>query len=380
MKDILFELSAEAHGSFLVRLDNLTEKFRDKIKTLGLSLEHLVGVRAYLSDASNQWKVLREHRLYTEMLSQGAFSYVEQPPLNGSKISLMVWMTEDEVERSGSAEKRVVSCHGCRQLFQSVRFTQAEAAAMTPKEQTVEAFKRHGAWLEEEGLSLRNHCMRTWLFVRDIDRNYQAVVEGRNEVFRASGLTSETHYIASTGIGGSGDNTSAVCVDFWSVDDGEMKVKYLQALDHLNPTHDYGVAFERGTRFTSDGAERFLISGTASIDRAGNCIFQGDVLKQADRLFENISYLLADGGSSLEEIACMNVYLRDPSDYEAVKRYLDERFPKVARVISWAPVCRPLWLIETECMVSRTARVEKMKQFSCSEKKKEQEMYAGLNH
>lgn len=287
------------------------------------------------------------------MLSQGGFSYVEQPPLDGSKISLMVWMAEDEVERSGSAEKRVVSCHGCRHLFQSVRFTEEEAVAMTPEEQTVEAFRRHEAWLEEQGLSLRHHCMRTWLFVRDIDTNYRAVVEGRNDVFRRCGLTAKTHYIASTGIGGNAANTAAVCVDFWSVDDGEMKVKYLQALDHLNPTHEYGVAFERGTCFTSDGVERFLISGTASIDRAGDCIFQGDVLKQADRLFENISYLLADGGSSLEEIKSMNVYLRDPSDYEAVKTYLDERFPKVARVISWAPVCRPLWLIETECIASR---------------------------
>lgn len=144
-----------------------------------------------------------------------------------------------------------------------------------------------------------------------------------------------------------------------SVDDQDLQVKYLQALDHLNPTHEYGVAFERGTSFTSDGVQRILISGTASIDRAGNCIFQGDVLKQTERLFENISYLLADGGCSLEEIKSMNVYLRDLSDYEPVKMYLDEHFPNVARVISWAPVCRPLWLIETECIVSRNVDIPK---------------------
>lgn len=62
---------------------------------------------------------------------------------------------------------------------------ETEIQTMTPKEQTVEAFKRHQVWLEEQGLSLSEHCMRTWLFVRDIDTNYQEVVEGRNDVFCA---------------------------------------------------------------------------------------------------------------------------------------------------------------------------------------------------
>jgi enamine deaminase RidA (YjgF/YER057c/UK114 family) len=353
MKDILFELSAEPCGAFAARLDNLTEKLRDKLESYGLGADHLVCARTYLSDAANQWSELKAHRLFTEWLSQGAVSYVEQPPLDGSKISLMVCLSEDSIEHWGSPDKHIARCHESKQLFQSVRFTAKEAAAMTPKEQTMEAFRRHIEWLKEEGLSLRDNCMRTWLFVRDIDKNYQAVVEGRNEVFRHCGLTSETHYIASTGIGGNGENPAAVCVDFWSVDDKNLQVKYLQALDHLNPTHEYGVAFERGTSFSSDGVQRLLISGTASIDRAGNCLFHGDVLKQADRLFENISYLLADGGASLNEMSGMNVYLRDLSDYIAVKTYLDTRFPNVPRVISLAPVCRPLWLIETECLVSR---------------------------
>ena len=32
--------------------------------------------------------------------------------------------------------------------------------------------------------------------------------------------------------------------------------KYLQALEHLNPAHEYGVAFERGTRLTLDVYKR----------------------------------------------------------------------------------------------------------------------------
>ena len=43
-------------------------------------------------------------------------------------------------------------------------------------------------------------------------------------------------------------------------------------------------------------------------------------------------------------------YLRDPADYAVVKRYLDIAYPDMPRLIVLAPVCRPGWLIETECI------------------------------
>ena len=42
--------------------------------------------------------------------------------------------------------------------------------------------------------------------------------------------------------------------------------------------------------------------------------------------------------------------LRDPADYPVVKAMYDERFPHTPKVITLAPVCRPGWLIEMECM------------------------------
>ena len=44
------------------------------------------------------------------------------------------------------------------------------------------------------------------------------------------------------------------------------------------------------------------------------------------------------------------VYLRDPADYSLVKRYLETYHPSFPHLIVLAPVCRPGWLIETECI------------------------------
>ena len=46
----------------------------------------------------------------------------------------------------------------------------------------------------------------------------------------------------------------------------------------------------------------------------------------------------------------MIVYLRDISDYGVVKGIMNDRFSDIPKAIVLAPVCRPGWLIETECI------------------------------
>ena len=349
MKIEVLQLDACTSVPFSERLDCILIKYRQALNTLGKPAR-LVWSRAFLSDAANQLDELFSHSLY-DALKEGAFSYVEQPPLNGCKIVLLIGVTTDDIQVSGTPEKRIIISNGERYLFQSVRFTKEESVGMTPKQQTRETFARHIQWLREEGLNLRDNCHRTWLYVRDIDTNYQQVVDGRNEIFDEEGLTKTTHFIASTGIEGNSQATAAtVGIDFWSVDAPDTKVKYLTATNYLNPTHEYGVAFERGTKIQIGDTTQWLISGTASIDNKGMCIHVGDVKRQAERLLLNIEKLLEDGNARLDNIRWMTVYLRDISDSNVIEAYLRKRFPKVIAIIVEARVCRPAWLIEIEAV------------------------------
>ena len=67
-------------------------------------------------------------------------------------------------------------------------------------------------------------------------------------------------------------------------------------------------------------------------------------------MWENVEALLSEGGADWDDVAQMVVYLRDPSDYAVVNAMFAERFPMMPYVIVYAPVCRPGWLIEMECM------------------------------
>ncbi len=213
--------------------------------------------------------------------------------------------------------------------------------------------EKYEALLASKGLSIKNNCLRTWIFVRDIDNNYAGVVKGRKDYFDGIDLTKETHYIASTGIeGNAADPSVLVTMDAFAVRgiDGR-NVKYLQAPDHLNPTHEYGVTFERGTAFTHNGHSHIFISGTASIDDKGNVLYVGDVRRQTGRTVENIRALLKDSPfpARLENAKQAIVYLRNDADAPIVKEALAELAPGLSYIMVHGPVCRPAWLVEIEC-------------------------------
>ena len=117
----------------------------------------------------------------------------------------------------------------------------------------------------------------------------------------------------------------------------------------MNPTYEYGVTFERGVRVRYGDRSHVLLSGTASIDNRGEIVAPEDIAGQTVRMLENVEALLAEGEASADDLAQMI----DATDYPAVRKIFDDRFGPVPRVFVHAPVCRPGWLIETECIAVR---------------------------
>jgi enamine deaminase RidA (YjgF/YER057c/UK114 family) len=206
-------------------------------------------------------------------------------------------------------------------------------------------------------MTLEANCIRTWIFVRDIDNNYSGMVKARNEVFSQEGLTPESHFIASTGIEGqAADSHNLTVIDAWAA--GGLKsaqITYLKGNSHLSPTQLYGVSFERGTAIDYGDRRHIFISGTASIDHDGQILHQRNIEGQMHRVFENMEVLLAEAGATFRDLSSMIVYLRDLADRARVQDYLENRFHGIPYLVVMAPICRQGWLFEAEC----TAIVER---------------------
>jgi enamine deaminase RidA (YjgF/YER057c/UK114 family) len=206
--------------------------------------------------------------------------------------------------------------------------------------------------LSQFGANVADNCIRTWFFVRDVDTHYAGLVQARKEWFTRHGLTENTHYIASTGIGGGPADTKAlVQLGAYALQGFESaQVRYLHAPQWLNATHEYGVTFERGTAVEYGDRAHVIISGTASIDHLGQVVYPGDIVGQTKRMWANVEALLGEASASMDDMMHIIVYLRDMADYEVVRSLFAERFPQIPTVITLAPVCRPAWLIEMECV------------------------------
>lgn len=302
----------------------------------------IVFERYLLSDIANQCAIAKT---YNDGVA--ATSYIQQRPLDGSKIALLVYFQiGTSVKREGNTT--IVENNGYTHMWT----TNMVALDGDSYLQTHKILFDYEEIVKKQNASLANNCLRTWFFVRDVDSNYAGLVKGRREHFDHIGLTPETHYIASTGIDGSpADSKAKVQFEAVSAKGIDTKqIKYLQALTHLNPTYEYGVTFERGTKVQYGDRAHLWISGTASINNKGEILHEGDVTKQTKRMWENVEELLKEGNACYDDVAYMIVYLRDIADYSTVRSLYENRFPKTPKVFVHAPVCRPGWLIEMECL------------------------------
>lgn len=301
--------------------------------------------RFFLSDAANQADYLLA--LQTES-SDCALSIVEQPPLDGTKIALWVYLQKGVQTKALPYGLFEVKHGAYRHLWSGSNFNQASNSEY----QTRLLLNDYVLHLVEQGCRLAENCIRTWFFVQNVDVNYAGVVKARNEVFVTQDLTDKTHFIASTGIAGRHANPKVlVQMDTYAIDGiRPEQIHYLYAPTHLNPTYEYGVSFERGTYVDYGDRRQVFISGTASINNRGEVMYPGDIRKQTERMWENVEMLLREADCTFEQVGHLLVYLRDVADYQIVKTMFEQRFPDIPKVFLLAPVCRPGWLIEMECM------------------------------
>ena len=296
--------------------------------------------RYFLSDSTNQQPLMRQQ-------PHIAVSFIQQQPLDGSKVAAWLYLTSGQ-QVSTEHGTLVASHNGYRHLWHMGYTSPLGDSA----QQTATILNTYERQLEQFGATLANNCIRTWFFVRDVDTQYAGMVKARRENFEREGLTPQTHYIASTGIGGGPADTKALIqMGTYALTGFQPEQqRYLYARTHLNPTYEYGVTFERGTRLEYGDRSHVIISGTASINNKGEVMHVGNICQQTRRMWENVEALLNEGGMDFSDVMHHIVYLRDTADYDTVSELFRQRFPDIPTVFALAPVCRPTWLIEMECI------------------------------
>lgn len=356
-KEFYFTIDSKEDISFIHELNNIYDTYMMAMEERGLSEDTLVFSRFYISDIANQKDILRQSDIF-KALSNGALSVIQQCPVYGGDVSLLMY----HIKRDGDKLKKEIFnydnenrrngaiIHGNNyDLLWAANFY--GIGSFDSGKQTTEIFESFNGILNDNGMTLLNNAVRTWVYVRDVDNHYRGMVESRKAFFEQHGLTPETRYIASTGIEGfSKEVNSLVAFDAYAVKNLKPgQIVRMEAPENLSPTIKYGVTFERGTRIRYGDRSHLHISGTASIDNNGKIMYISDVRKQTIRTIDNIKALLAPHGAGLDDMAYIIAYVRNQKDRRKVKEILKKEIPtNIPLLLLEGAVCRPAWLVELE--------------------------------
>ena len=347
--------ASDPNASFTTQLQEVISRYNELRNQLMPGAEAVMK-RYFLSDAANQ-----EDEVYATDECDCALSVIQQPPLDGTKVALWVYVLKG-IKNQNCAQGVSRVMHGA---YEHLWIAGETISSSNSKYQTTRLLEDYVMRLIENECTLKDNCVRTWFFVNDIDNNYEGVVKARNEVFVTQDLTANTHYISSTGIGGRvADSKVSVCMDAYAIK-GLLpnQMTFLYALNHMNRTSEYGVSFERATQIDYGDRRHVFVSGTASIDNKGQVVYPCDIKRQVKRMWENVDAILDEAEMHFDDITFALVYLRDPADYAVVSTMFHEQFPHTPYVLLHAPVCRPGWLVEMECMAVKANHDERFPNF-----------------
>jgi enamine deaminase RidA (YjgF/YER057c/UK114 family) len=215
-------------------------------------------------------------------------------------------------------------------------------------EQALDMFRAAEQLLAQSGMDFHD-VVRTWIHLRDIDRDYDALNRARREFFGRCGIELKP---ASTGVGG---------MPFPDEHDFSITLHAIKTPRPLDPTPmstptlneawSYGADFSRGLRFADANKVMLYVSGTASIDESGRTVHVDDFEAQVDRMLQNIESLLAQQGARVENLVSGITYLKHPSDAAVLRsRFRERGFGSFPCAIVHADLCRPELLCETEAV------------------------------
>lgn len=359
----------------ILHVEPLNRTFEDQWKSLATVLKNIlqgsaqlnivnskaipVFARCFLTDIANQ----KEKVLNLTSILHCEVSYIEQPLLDGSKLALWINMQTD-VTAENKDKLWSFTRNGYSQYYTAERINPLFHQLNT-SDQTVRLLDSYEEKLNKKNCTVNKNCLRTWFYVRDIDVNYQDFVDARRKKFQEIGLRADTHYIASTGIEGRSEFAwEKVMLDTFAMKGiEEGQVQYLYAKEYLSATDEYGVTFERGVMVDFGDRRNVYISGTASIDHKGRIIHKGNIGLQSLKMLENVKTLLHEAACSIEDVAMVIIYLRDIADYRYVRDFLKATLTNIPQLILLAPICRPKWVIEMECIASKKKSSDKFRDF-----------------
>jgi len=290
-----------------------------------------------------------------------AITCLQQPPCRpGEDIELQIYAVVPS--RAGNSRVRVLSPACEHATVKLVEIGQARHLYITDisgrghngkpsasfRQQSDTMFEAAKNVLDSCGLSFPQ-VLRTWIYLDNIDRDYDELNASRNAFFEQEGVE---RLPASTGIRGGLHPPGTRCtLDVYALLNPEIADVRIMHTPTLNEAPEYGSSFSRGMQVALPGETCLFISGTASVDEHGATAHVGDIRAQLERMLLNVDELLRAHGATFADLAQATTFLKSAENLGLYEKICAERgVSGIPHSIVEADVCRPDLLCEMEAI------------------------------
>lgn len=340
----------------------LYDRLRLCLQRWGADLWHVTSEVAYIRNlATDRPAVLQRRKLmYRDLGAKPPLACIEQPPCTPGRayeLQACAIVPSDcrtriaiRNERDDSVAVSMVDMAGVRRIHVGgivVGLSAlGEGAGFAVRKPFI--FARAEQLLTACGATFHD-VVRTWYYLRDIDRHYATLNRARSAYFRQVGLP---RIPASTGVG-AGRESRGTLLDLDLLALVGVRPDCIARLQSpvLNEAAEYGAIFARGVRVDLPEKTLVLISGTASIDAGGVSVHVGDAVNQSRRMLENVECLLRSAHATWRDVVQATVYLKSDTDVPALVFALHERgLQSLPYCAVRADLCRSELLCEMEAV------------------------------
>lgn len=380
--EIVYYSTVPLGGSTLnEQLDNCYAQLSHYLKSQGLLKTNIVKQTIFVANTDILGYLKDKKKIIDISLSffqaYVPTSIVPQPPLNGSLVAIEFALipTNDNIEirvkKTGKREYLLILAPQYTQLIAGGLGIDNENTDIYV--QSMEAFEQMHSILSAENMDF-SHIIRQWNYIEDIvgysekNQHYQIFNDVRSAFYNNSRFNHG--YPSATGIG---METGGVIIDFIAI----REKKGISIIPIKSPVqtdahqyskqviaHNFKVSgtaettpkFERAKAIVSGNSCLVHISGTSAI-KGQFSLDTSDAATQTcftiESIYQLVSYEnLQKHGIRLissKTLPCyFRVYVKNPSDFNAVKTTCEKYINNVQAIYLKADICRPELLIEVE--------------------------------
>lgn len=235
----------------------------------------------------------------------------------------------------------------CGRCCRLVGLLPTEATAGRAK-QTEEIFAQMETALQQTGMAFSD-VFRTWFYNHDILDWYGEFNAVRTDFFHQRKIF-DGLVPASTGIGGGNAIDAALVAGLVALQPKRPDVTVAQVPSPLQSSaRDYGSSFSRAVEVACPDHCRLYVSGTASIDKAGNTIFLDDCPAQVRKTMEVVQAILESRQMGWADVTRALAYFKRAEDAALLAAYRQEQaLPAFPLIVAENDVCRDDLLFEIE--------------------------------